>query len=121
MINQTYELTERNLYTFIKERGDGVTFVELKKAFPEAAGDQTWLGPEQLGETLYYNNLSETFIKTLGGMLNIHVRMTPTILLTYLIDGGPIPAYPVVKTARKYKKPHWIPVVFDHIPGKGPK
>ena len=34
-------------------------------------------------------------------------------------DGGPVPNYPVAKSIREYKKPRWLPIVFN--PGSSPK
>lgn len=45
------------------------------------------------------------------------IHLTPTSLLVYLVDGLTL-TLPVAKQARRYKKPHWLPVVLD--PGPDP-
>lgn len=112
--------TQKDIYNFIREQGDGVTFVELLRNFPSGRGDYSWLAGEEFGEVIIYTGLSEAFMTTLRMMVfDKIIMMKPTLPLVYLIDGASQP-YPVVKSTRKYKKPHWLPVVFDHIAGKEP-
>lgn len=113
--------TQKDIYTFIKEQGDGVSFVELLRNFPSGRGDISWMAGEEFGEVILYTGLSETFMTTLNKMVfEKIIKMKPTTPFVYLIDGA-MPPYPIVKTARKYKKPHWLPVVFDHVAGKEPE
>lgn len=44
------------------------------------------------------------------------IHQVPASWMTYLIDGAAL-KLPIVKTARRhYKKPHWLPVVFNPGP-----
>ena len=40
------------------------------------------------------------------------IHPKPTSVLVYLIDGK-VPHLPVVKSGRRYKKPHWAPLIFN--------
>jgi hypothetical protein len=47
------------------------------------------------------------------------IHPVPTPLLVYMVDGT-IPRLPIAKQFRHYKKPHWLPVVFDRGPASKP-
>lgn len=44
------------------------------------------------------------------------IHPKPSSYMIYLIDGGTL-NMPLVKSMRHYKKPHWLPVVFNKGPG----
>ena len=37
---------------------------------------------------------------------------SPTVPLVYIIDGK-IPTYPIARQSRRYKKPHWLPLILN--------
>ena len=56
--------------------------------------------------------MSPEFIDAINKILKEKVvHYHSTVPLTYLIDGMAL-KYPIVKSKRHYKKPHWAPVVF---------
>ena len=56
--------------------------------------------------------MSSDAIDALNDLLNEQsLFMVPTPALTYLLDGGSL-TYPVAKSARNYKSPRWLPVLF---------
>jgi hypothetical protein len=96
---------------YVVSVGGGVTFVELCRSIEGFAGDLDvgildknivfWSGVSNAGMDAIIQ-LSEE------GKLKI----TPTSTLCYFIDGGAL-NLPIVKQGRSYKKPHWLPVVFN--------
>jgi hypothetical protein len=40
----------------------------------------------------------------------------PCSVLSYVVDGGYVPNYPLAKRAASYAKPHWCPVCFCDFP-----
>lgn len=94
----------------IRTRGEGVTFVELM-AIEGFKGDYVW-GREDYN-IWFWGGLSDQAIDALEELLRTNqIAMTPTYPLTYLIDGV-IVKWPIAKQVRKYKKEHWLPVVFN--------
>jgi hypothetical protein len=99
---------------------DNVTFAELCRDF----GDRVTLSMPK-GETrilelrrnyIIWVNLTDEAtdaIMSLRDEGTIHMR--PTTPLTYLLDGCVL-TFPVVKAARDYKKPHWLPVTLRYGP-----
>lgn len=67
--------------------------------------------------TVLWFGMSQETTNTLVVMYEageIHFR--PVSTLTYLVGASRLPTLPIAKTGRKYKKPHWLPVVV--APGR---
>lgn len=117
---ETYPLTKEAVYAFIKKQGDGVTFVELLRHFPNARGDAAW-GDDKLN-IFFWFWVSAEAVNLLHAMrVEGLIEMKPTVPLTYLIDGA-VPPYKVLKrlSKKRFAKPRWAPVIFNHVPGKLP-
>ena len=66
-----------------------------------------------LGELVLWVNVSEMFVTALSELHKERlISMTPTVLLTYIVDGGYLPL-PIAKRKVSYKEPHWLPVVLN--------
>jgi len=99
------------ILNLVRERRH-VSFVELERLLGDAmAGD--------LGITLHDDNtilwlgVSEQFAEAFNDLVKSGaVRLKPTSLLVYLVDGKAL-TLPLVKGRYRYKQPHWLPVVLD--------
>ena len=104
--------------TFIHDR-NYVSFAELARHWPEHFNNKEESLCMELGD---YNIMLWAWMSRVGvdalEKLRVQKRVdiNPADTLVYIIDGGPIPNYPVVKQKRKYKTPRWLPVTFS-IPG----
>jgi hypothetical protein len=87
-----------------------VSFAELSQRIDGFKGDQEWLN--SYGWVLW-SGISREAIDVLQSMLEAgEVHMAPAHWLVYMFDGAAL-KLPLVKCARKYKRPHWCPVVFN--------
>jgi hypothetical protein len=97
------------------ERNDPVTFTELEFAFRQWGID--WQGNQELFHPEIDNIIfwtgwnKETFYLLTclekAGM----IYKEPCESFLYALDGKML-TYPVVKSPRKYKYPHWLPTVY---------
>lgn len=102
---------------YIRDVG-GVSFAELEKILERhgvpARGDYCVEFPT-MPNMLLWMGMSEEFID-IAQALDKHpdVDWKPTSTLVYIADGR-CPMAPLAKRPRKggYKKPHWLPVVFN--------
>ncbi len=97
----------------IKRRGNYVTFAELVIGDESLNGDRELvLEGDGFSNIVLWSGMSSEFIEAVDKILKedvVHYHSTPA--LTYLLDGMAL-KYPIVKSKRHYKKPHWAPVVF---------
>jgi len=97
-----------------------VTFVELRRLWAphcDVVGDLAVCLDDNPNIVLWAG-VSERFCRLVALLENTgKVTIKPTAYLTYLLSGGWL-VLPQVKTARRYKKPHWLPVVFCRRDGK---
>jgi len=64
---------------------------------------------------VFWSGMSDEGLKALNDLCDEKlIEMTPTSFLTYLIDGRHL-VMPIVTRPPKrgYRKPHWLPVVFN--------
>lgn len=90
----------------------GVSFVELSREVPGFNGEY-WLRNEK--NHVFWSNVSKEAAEILHDleMTNV-IRKIPCMELIYVMDGGYL-NLPIVKTNRKYKKPHWLPVTYSLV------
>jgi hypothetical protein len=95
----------------IQWRGNGLTFVELLRYLPYLKGDYSfWIGNNSI---VAWIGVSQECIHALQALLSSEqISLHPSQPLTYYIDGCAL-TLPLAKSARKYKKPHWLPVTFS--------
>jgi len=97
------------------QKYDHVTFVELTRQIGgESKGDYTYEAA-MFPNVVLWIGMSKPFVEALGIVIK-RSAVKPTVVLTYILDGAAL-KLPLVKggslaTVRRYKKPHWLPVVF---------
>ena len=103
------------ILSYVKEHGN-VSFAELERLLGDVAhGDQA-IGPAENKTLLYWGGMSAEFVDAVGELLDTgQLVMKPASFLVYLVDSS-IVSLPVAKSNRQYKKPHWMPIVFDAKP-----
>lgn len=103
---------KEQILQFVKETAS-VSFVELQRHLGDAArGDLAW-SPATRPNFVFWAGMSEEFIDAIVGLLREgQLIAKPTTLLVYVIDGSYLDL-PVAKGNYRYKKPHWVPLVFD--------
>jgi hypothetical protein len=91
----------------------GTSFVELMRDVPSLKGNFTWHAGSNPNLVLWVG-MSEAAIEAMMELLREKkIDIVSTNLLVYLADGGML-QMPLVKSIKtKYKKPHWLPVVFN--------
>jgi hypothetical protein len=105
------EMTEDNVLAFI-ERRKYVTFVELHGYFKDFEGDLAY--GDLANNVLYWCNMSEKVCEILEALvLAGKIYAKRTVSLTYWADGGGLRIPIAKRIAFKYKKPRWLPIVWN--------
>jgi len=91
----------------------GITYVqieELLKQHIDIEGDREF-GAFNVN-MVFWNGMSEQFAQIMK-MVHNHPKIdwNPTSPITYFVDGKVL-TLPVVKSARKYKSEHWLPIAY---------
>ncbi len=101
----------RDIAAFVQARHN-VTFVELTAHLgQQAAGDLAIEFDLPSLKAVLWEGVSETFADALE-LGKGDIVMDETTPLVYMFDGAMM-RLPLVKSARRYAKPHWLPVVFN--------
>jgi hypothetical protein len=105
---------KEKIYDMVKNLGS-VSFVNLSKidGFIDKENGVS-MGFE--GNIILWVNISKEAINCINELINkkkIFLHLSSP--LTYMIDGSTL-NMPVVKSKRYYKKPHWLPCVFNTHP-----
>jgi hypothetical protein len=91
---------------------DYVSFAELSRLPGFGSGDFALCVPN-MGEAVYWAGLSEEAAHALSDLVRegqVHYWLASSVLI-YFIDGCTL-KLPLVKQARVYKTPHWLPVTI---------
>ncbi|MBN2060739.1 MAG: hypothetical protein JW882_10025 [Deltaproteobacteria bacterium] len=105
---------KNKIINIIKEKGNGVSFVELDREIVKFKDDLKMA----LGDNNIYVwfGLSEEAITVIKELLNDRIiELHPTEPLVYYIDGS-VPNVPIAKRDQYYKSERWLPMTFN----KGP-
>lgn len=97
-----------------------VTFAELSQMIEGFGGGELCLSLEtdELSNAVMWVGMTQAAIDALEELrLAKAIHPVPTVPLVYLIDGSML-KLPICKSKRHYKKPHWLPMVFN--PGPDP-
>jgi hypothetical protein len=97
----------------IKEYGT-LTFAELsyKKGFK--GHQEVYLKHQKAKNIILWSNVSKKAVRALCELLaEKKIMMFPSNIFVYAFDGNILSNTPIAKRIRHYKKPHWLPVVFD--------
>lgn len=97
----------------IDHEGD-VSFASLAINYPEdfARGDREIVKEgDGFSNIVLWAGLSQTGVDVIRELTKGAYETVPTHFLVYLADGV-VPRYPLAKSARHYKEPHWLPCVL---------
>lgn len=90
----------------------GVSFVELSREVPGFNGEYQWSNDSNW---VYWSGMSEEACKALKELKDQNIiDAKPCNPIIYMVDGGYM-SIPLVKSNRKYKKPHWIPMTWSLV------
>ena len=96
----------------------GVSFVELKQAFPDEFGDKykdTAMCHPKHKTILFWVCISSDMITALNNLIaDGLIKMTSTSHMVYLMDGSYL-SFPIATREYDYKREHWMPVVFNSV------
>jgi hypothetical protein len=113
---QAEELAEK-VAIIVRDR-DYVSFAELAREWPEhfnvrgeAYGIEATNRGENVGNIFYWTGLSAIGVKALEIGRPALFTFEPCNPLSYFIDGCAL-TLPLARRVRKYKEPHWLPVVL---------
>jgi hypothetical protein len=97
-----------------------VSFAELGRLDGFSGGDlQIGLSNDVISNVVLWSGLTQAAVDALDELrVARKIHPVPTTPLVYLIDGQML-KLPIVKSKRHYKKPHWLPMVFN--PGPSPE
>jgi len=96
---------------------DHVTFAELSRLDGFSGDLQIWINHDRVSNVIIWSGISQEGVDALETIRQEgEYEMTPTPILTYLIDGAAL-NLPIAKSARHYKKPHWSPTVLRRRKG----
>lgn len=96
-------------------RPGAVSYAELCRdvpGFSVDSGGVEHVHPEFENVILWSNISEEGSIALRTVQKERLAHWIPTIFLTYLVDGTTL-RLPLVRRAQSYKKPHWLPVVWN--------
>jgi hypothetical protein len=124
-LHQIYAQEERKMNklataiaTTIERLGDGVSYVDLSRI--EGFAGTTWHGSAEYNQFFWFA-CSDEAIEALKYLINEEIiaikPLDPQTSLLVSMAAGTKPQYPMATHKKKYKSPHWVPVVFN----KGPK
>ena len=102
---------KEKLLTLIKKNGDA-SFAGILQHYPEAKGDMEMIFEEYENLILWRGLTNEAILSIVALLDEGQIHMNVVTPLVYLIDGLPA-NLPTAKSIRSYKKPHWLPVVFE--------
>ena len=106
----TVQEAASKIEVLIRERGGGVSFVELSSLLGEEAEGDNWFGNGDYNIWWWFG-MSDLFVEALVSLRPV-IEPTATTFLVYAADGA-IPRMPLAKRATRYKKPHWLPTVWN--------
>lgn len=105
-------MLKERVWEYIK-RYNHVSFAELKREFPEFDGNYEKAIREH--NIILWSGISLEMIEAIDSLIKEKlIDIYPTTPLVYMADGAVL-SLPIAKSMRKYKKPHWAPVVFNVV------
>jgi len=111
----TEETLADRLVTFIRERGSGVSFVELERQFPDEFRGDGSMSAHGYRNIVLWEPISPDMVEAINVSIGAGlIEMHPTQPMVYFIDGKVFNA-PIARKARDYKYPRWLPVAFNAL------
>lgn len=113
---------KEQILKLIRQR-DYVTYAELDEMIDgfheEPEEGVILLEHDDFKNIVYWTNVSATGNKAINELIKEgSIHRVQASLMTYMIDGKCL-RMPIVKRARSYQKPHWLPTCFR--PGRRPQ
>lgn len=92
-------------------RRSGISLCELSRDIPGFTGDATWGKEDQ--NIILWADMSDAAIAAMNRLLKSEeIVPTPTSWLVYNFDGSVLSMPIATSVKKKYRKPHWFPLVF---------
>lgn len=105
-------MLENRVFDYIKNRGN-VSFVELRDEFTEFKGKYEKCFDNK--NIILWSGVSIEMLNALDSLMNKKkITITPTSEFVYMCDGACL-NLPIAKRIYRYKKPHWLPIVFNPV------
>ena|SRR5579859_6146409 len=90
-----------------------VSFVELSRLDGFRGTCTFEVNNENCSNIVFWSGISEEAFDALRGLIDRNkIHPKPAHLFSYMADGRVL-RLPLAKSARHYKEPHWLPVVFN--------
>jgi hypothetical protein len=106
-----------SIVDFVRQR-DNVSFAELANHIEGVRGGDVALHIPGFENIIVWVNLTQEAADVLTGLVaDKLIHFAPTSPLVYLADGA-IPGMPLARQAKRYKAPHWVPLVLKPGPGQ---
>ena len=100
---------KKSILGYISRSGGPVSFVQLCRGIKEFNGEYEMSFKNNM---VLWDGLSETAILAINQLKDENkIIIKASVTLVYLMDGGRM-KLPVVKRNIKYKRRHWLPVLF---------
>jgi hypothetical protein len=90
-----------------------VSFSEIRRNFPWAAGDKSWETP---GNHIIAIDLSQEGIDIIQGLSRADRIFPRSCTLCSLVAEDRIPAYPIGQADKSYATPRWLPLEWVSTP-----
>lgn len=101
-------------------RHEYVSYAELERIEGFAGGDRAIVSTDH-PNIVCWTGLTEEAKDAVLHLLNTgQIHHKPASILVYCYDGR-APNLPLVKSARRYKTPHWLPVTLNSGPHPEPR
>ena len=102
----------KEILDFVREHG-GVSFVEIARLLGDRFKGEYAVAVPGFPNVVLWSGIDADVADVLCDLLQSgDIEMKPTDPLVYMMDGG-YSGLPVAHKLWPYKKPHWLPVVFD--------
>jgi hypothetical protein len=93
-------------------KNDNVSFAELSRLDGFSGDRAILLEDDKMSNIVLWPSISAEAADVVRAIIaEGEYEVKPTVVMTYVIDGV-VPQMPLVKRARHYKEPHWLPCVF---------
>lgn len=101
-----------DIVNVVRELKTEVTFVDLENRISNFGGGDFEIGLASKN-WVYWGGLTNDAVGAIGEIIKGHpeIDFKPGNVLSYFVDGKVL-KYPVVKSLRAFKKPHWMPLFF---------
>jgi len=112
LIGKRLDLTAENLAAFVEASGGGVSFVNIDEAFEDTHGECE-MAYGATTNIVLWSRASKKLATVINEALDRGlVTAFVTAPIVYHVDGRAF-NLPIASGERDYRKPHWLPIVFN--------